>query len=294
MIVVDGLETVEGLLNQSNLHRQTAPSTSISQTHAHDKTKDSHSHPHHHHHQHIHDTHTKLTNLTHKGPSIPTEPDLHDPDDDTVIDDDDNDQVDPNDYDQYLPHPPPPRPPSSPGGNRHPSIIGLDKLNPADLQEILHHLAHLGGDTSQEQHHQVPHGPPPRQQQPSFVPGAYTTVQTAQQVAELENAGGRFIGRAEDGSFIVAVPQPQPHILHNPNSNAYPHVGRGPGAQRPAGPPPSHQHPQYSLPPNAPPSAHVGFPGWSPNSPCRIETLHFVAFLFFKGTGRGHSEENNS
>ncbi|ODN02728.1 putative epidermal cell surface receptor, partial [Orchesella cincta] len=238
----DGIKTLDGLPNQ-NLNRHTTPST----THTHSDSHDN-----------------SVTNLTLA--KLPLEPFIHDNThdhhhqngdhhhnnhDDT---DEDNEEINEHeqehdrhpDYDQYVP-------PSS--GNR-PSIVGLDKLNPADLQEILHHLVNLGGE-SQER----PQGP---SRQPTFVPGAYTTVQTEQEVAALEReAGGRFIGRAEDGSYIVAVPQPQ-HQNSPPNSvPPYPHVGRGPGPRpRPGGGPPLRQILSH---PNAP--SAQGFPGHFPPPP---------------------------
>lgn len=251
LIIVDGNKPVEGLLPQNNINRQT---TNANTTPTHINTN-----PHSQHHP--QDTH--ITNLTHeKDPSLHPDHVQHEHEHDTDLDEENED---PHDYDQFVP---PPRPPSHSGGNR-PSIVGLDKISPVDLQEILHHLANLGGGDSQE--HGPPHrgqGPPPpppsQQHDPSFVPGTYTSVPTLQHVAELEReAGGRYVGRAEDGSYIVAVPQRPPHRVppnvHDPASNVYPHVGRGPGPRpRPGGPPQRQRPILHSHSPNAP----SGFPGW--------------------------------
>lgn len=248
LIIVDGIKPVEGLLPQNNINRQT---TNANTTPTHINTN-----PHSHHHP--HDIH--ITNLTHeKDPSLRPDHALHEHDIDL-----DEENEDPQDYDQFVP-PPRPGPPSHAGGNR-PSIVGLDKISPVDLQEILHHLANLGGGDSQEQG-PPPRGqgpPPPPQHDPSFVPGTYTSVPTLQHVAELEReAGGRYVGRAEDGSYIVAVPQPPPHRpptnVHDPATSIYPHVGRGPGPRpRPGGPPQRQRPILHAHSPNAP----SGFPGW--------------------------------
>jgi hypothetical protein len=98
------------------------------------------------------------------------------------------------DEDQYVP-------PSM--GNR-PTLVGLDKVPPHHLQELLHHLSNIGQQIDRGQPSSQQGGGRPQDNQQSVT---YLQVQTPEQVKELEReTGAKFVEQAEDGSYILVVP----------------------------------------------------------------------------------------
>jgi hypothetical protein len=107
----------------------------------------------------------------------------------------------------------------------------VDKINPHQLQELLHHLTTLGQGTPDQIHGGADLPPNP--------PGTYVQVQTPQQVRELERElGAKFVERAEDGSYIVMIPNDDdPRYTDQEGSG---HPGQGPPYSHSAPPPGFH------------------------------------------------------
>ncbi|OXA60400.1 putative epidermal cell surface receptor [Folsomia candida] len=173
-----------------------------------------------------HDANANTTQLN-NGPTAPNFP-LHPP---------------PNLPSQHDPHQRP-----STAGNQ-PTLVHLDKINPHQIQELLHHLATLGedGGLPSDQIHGGGVDREPQPPPPSSNTGTFVQVQTAHQVRELEKElGAKFVERAEDGSYIVLIPNSE---LGDDDDQNYPdQVGQFPPHGQ--GPPPHFSH--------APPSR---FPG---------------------------------
>jgi len=158
-----------------------------------------------------------------------------------------------NEEDQYVP-------PST--GNR-PTLIGLDKVPPHHLQELLNHLKDLGQQIHTQHGDQQSGGAggggsssssPVQREEDKWT---YLQVQTPEQVRELEKElGAKFLEQAEDGSFILIIPNTQLTQLgggegegHHYEDQRFPPTG--PGHHH--GPGPQHQ---------GPPQHHSRFPGW--------------------------------
>jgi len=131
-----------------------------------------------------------------------------------------------------------------------PSIVPLNKITPETIEHLLHHLT--GSEEAQEG--------------VIAPPGAYIHVQTPQQVQQLEReVGAKFVGEAEDGSFVLLIPPTAqlrpigaglPHGRPRPNNgHRQQHPSLQPNAvlQQPV--PGSHHSPPY--PPRFPPSGTV-------------------------------------
>lgn len=141
----------------------------------------------------------------------------------------------PNTHDRFRPERPP-QPKPAGGGTQPtpPTLVHVDKISPHQLQELLHHLTTLGEGGGRPPPTDQIHGggdiPPPNG-------GTYVQVQSPQQVRELERElGAKFVDRAEDGSYIVMIPN---------DDQIYPDQVGSPGQ---GGPPFSHSAPPGSFP----------------------------------------------
>lgn len=127
------------------------------------------------------------------------------------------------DHDQFVP----------PSTGNQPTLVSLDKINPHQLQELLHHLSSLGesdqgsgGGVGNQYTHA----------------GTYVQVHSPQQVKELEkDVGAKFVEQTEDGSYILVIPNTATAGSNYQDQTYSDHLGHG-------GPPYAHAVPPSGFP----------------------------------------------
>lgn len=110
----------------------------------------------------------------------------------------------PPDDDQFVP----------PSTGNEPSFVGLNKVNREQLEDLLHQLSAIAGGVP-------PGGAQSGEIRPDVPQGTYVAVKDPQEVQELEKSGAKVIEQAEDGSFIVFIPNQSPQ--HHGPIALYPH-----------------------------------------------------------------------